>query len=84
MPNILTRLTDVFHEVFDDDGLQLTRGTSATDVERWDSLMHVTLMLATEREFGIRFSSTEVAQLQDVGELLDLIHVKAGNASHKF
>ncbi|NNF16045.1 MAG: acyl carrier protein [Gammaproteobacteria bacterium] len=79
MSNTLIRLTDVFHDVFDDAGLELSRQMSAADVEDWDSLMHVNLVLAAEREFGVRFSSTEVAQLVNVGELVDLIDAKSGN-----
>jgi len=76
---ILNRLTDVFHDVFDDGDIQLTRQMSAADVDEWDSLMHVNLVLAAEREFGVRFSSSEVAQLVNVGELADLIELKSGN-----
>lgn len=79
MSTTLNRLTEVFHDVFDDGDIQLARHTSAADVEEWDSLMHVNLVLAAEREFGVRFSSTEVAQLVNVGELIDLIELKCGN-----
>ena len=75
----LNRLTEVFHEVFDDDDIELSRETTAADVEDWDSLMHVTLILAAEREFDVRFNSTEVAQLHDVGQLIDLIDAKSAH-----
>jgi len=58
----------------------LSRETTAADVDEWDSLMHVNLILAAEREFSIRFTSTEVAQLLDVGGLVDLIDSKIANA----
>ena len=76
MSNVLEQLSDVFRDVFDDEDLVITRSTSATDIENWDSLTHVTLIIATEKRFGIRFSSTEVAGLQNVGELVDLIEKK--------
>lgn len=75
--DLLPRLEEMFQEVFDDDDLAITRETTARDVEEWDSLMHVTLMLAVERGFGVRFSSSEVAMLESVGELVDLIDSKS-------
>ena len=73
MGDCMERLNQVFQQVFDDDELQITRQTSAQDVEGWDSLMHVTLIVNVERAFDVRFSSAEVASLKDVGDLLDLI-----------
>jgi len=75
----LSRLTEVFQEIFDDGEIEVCRQTNATDIDAWDSLMHINLVLAAEREFDIRFSSSEVAQLHDVGELVDLIDAKAVN-----
>ena len=49
------------------------RQTSAKDIDEWDSLMHVNLILAVEARFGVRFTSTEVAGLKDVRELIDLV-----------
>jgi acyl carrier protein len=69
----LDELMPVFQQVFDDDELVVTRETSAADVEGWDSLTHVTLMLSVEKRFGIRFKSAQVASLKTVGELADLI-----------
>ena len=76
MDSIFDRLVVVFRDVFDDDDLEVTRETSAADVENWDSLMHVSLIIAVEKAFGVRFSSSEVAGLQNVGELADLIQAK--------
>jgi acyl carrier protein len=73
MSDILDRINEVFQEVFDDDEIRITRDTTAQDVEGWDSLMHVTLLVNIERAFGIRFTSSEVASLKNVGELADLI-----------
>lgn len=75
----LDKLTGVFREVFEEDDLVVTRTTSAKDVAGWDSVMHVTLMIAVERAFGVRFKSGNVAGLKNVGELADLIdRLKAG------
>lgn len=69
----LPRLTAVFREVFEEDDLSISRATTAKDIPAWDSVMHVTLMIAVERAFKLRFKSGEVAGLKNVGELIDLI-----------
>ena len=69
----LPRLNAVFCEVFEEDDLSISRATTAKDIPAWDSVMHVTLMIAVERAFKLRFKSGEVAGLKNVGELIDLI-----------
>ena len=76
MSDEIDRLRVIFQDVFDDDELLVTRDTDASDVAEWDSLMHVNLILAVEREFNIRFSSMEVATLVNVGHLADLVDAK--------
>jgi acyl carrier protein len=78
---VMTRLTCLFQRVFGDETLSLTRGTTAQDMEGWDSLMHINLIVAIEREFKIRFVTREIARLQNVGELIDLIARKEGVGS---
>jgi acyl carrier protein len=78
---VMNRLTGVFQCVFGDETLTLARGTTARDVEGWDSLMHINLIVAIEREFKIRFTTREIARLQNVGELIDLIAGKEGVSS---
>jgi acyl carrier protein len=73
MSDILTRLNSIFQDVFNDDELAVTDRTTAQDVEGWDSLMHVTLLVNVEKAFGLRFTSSEIASLKNVGELVDLI-----------
>lgn len=77
MSDRLERLNQVFRDVFDDDELDITRRTTANDVEGWDSLMHVTLIVNVEKAFKVKFSSSEVAALQNVGELIDLIDARS-------
>ena len=74
--DVLSRVNEVFREVFDDEELTVARETTAGDVSGWDSLMHVRLVLALEKAFGVRFSSSEVASLADVGELVDVLDRK--------
>lgn len=70
---ILDKLLAVFRDVFEDDELEISATTTAEDVDGWDSLMHVSLMINVERAFGVKFSSTQVASLKNVGELIDLV-----------
>jgi acyl carrier protein len=72
----LSRLQELFQNVFDDDKLVITRETTAQDVEAWDSVQNVTLMLEVETVFGVRFSTAEIAYLKNVGDLLDAIERK--------
>ncbi len=76
--DLLAKLTDIFQEVFEDDDLQITRDTSAADIEEWDSLMHVALLLNVEQGFGIKFNSGDVSGLKSVGDLADLIAARQG------
>ncbi len=78
MSDTLDRLNGVFQQVFDDDELEITPETTAKDVEGWDSLMHVTLLINVEKAFGVKFSSSEVASLKSVGDLAGLIEAKQG------
>ena len=79
MVDRLSRLNEVFQDVFDDDDISITRETTASDVEGWDSLMHVTLLINIEKAFGVKFTSSEVARLKSVGDLLDLVDAKLGH-----
>ena len=73
---ILTKLQPVFQEVFDEDDLIVTPQMSADDIDEWDSLSNVRLMISIEVEFGIKVKATEVANLSHVGLLVDLISKK--------
>ena len=77
-PRLRERLTEVFREVFDDETLELSDATTARDVDGWDSLQHITLILAVEREFSIRVTAAEAGLLANVGELLALVVAHGG------
>ena len=68
-----TMLGEIFRDFFDDDSLVLRPDMTARDVDGWDSLAHVRLLLNIERKFQIKFSAPEVGGLQSVGELVSLI-----------
>lgn len=70
------KLQAVFRDVFEDDELEINAQTTAADVEGWDSLAHVTLMINVEKRFGVKFRSSDIAQLKRVGELMDLINAQ--------
>jgi acyl carrier protein len=74
---IYQQLTRVFAEVFDDDAIVLTPTTTAEDVDGWDSLNHIRLIVSVEKAFQIKFSTPEIAKLKNVGELVALIASKA-------
>ena len=76
----MEKINEVFRSVFDDDELTVGRETTAADVEGWDSVMHVTLLINIEKAFGMRFSSSAVASLKSVGELADLVDASQGAA----
>lgn len=81
MTATIDRVQQVFRTLFDDEELVVRRETTASDVPNWDSMMHVSLMLAMEQEFRVRFTSSEVASMKNVGELIDLIARKSGIAA---
>jgi acyl carrier protein len=74
---VYNKLATVFREVFDEDELQLTPQTTADDVDGWDSLSHIRLVLAVSKAFGVKFSASEIGNLKNVGEFADLIEKKA-------
>ena len=74
---VLHKLNEIFQEVFDDDDLAIKPDYSAGDVDGWDSLTHIRMLLTVEKTFGVKFSTSEVGQLQTVGDLVRLIQSKA-------
>ena len=70
---IYTKLTEVFRDVFDDEDIVPNAETTAADVDDWDSLAHIRLILTVEKAFGIKFAASDVAGMKNVGELVHLI-----------
>ncbi len=69
-------LTEVFHDVFENDAIVLTPETTANEVDGWDSLSHTILISAVELKFQVKFSTREVLRLKNVGDLVQLIDSK--------
>lgn len=77
---ITDKLTPIFCDVFDDDELVITEVTTAQDVEGWDSLANIRVMVSVEKAFGIRFTAAEISNLKDVGALAELVLIKQTRA----
>jgi acyl carrier protein len=73
---IYRRLTDVFRSVFDDDNIVVIPELSAKDVEGWDSLNHLRLIITVQKEFNVKFSAAEVNRLDNVADMVSLIGSK--------
>lgn len=71
------RLNRVFQETFDDESIEIFDDMTADDIDEWDSLMHITLVVATEKEFGLQLDASEVGQLKDVGAMLNILQERA-------
>lgn len=74
--DIYDKLNDIFVDVLDLDEVALTDSTTADDIEEWDSLSHVQLVVAIEKAFGIKFTALEIMKWKNVGELADSIAQK--------
>jgi acyl carrier protein len=71
--HVREQLTGIFRKVFDDQTLELSDGMSAADVESWDSLTHINLIVAVEKAFKISLTTKEVQGLANVGELVRVV-----------
>jgi acyl carrier protein len=75
-PEILKKVNDIFIDVMDDDMIIINYGTTANDVDEWDSLNHIQLVVAIEKLFKIRFTSKEIQSWENVGAMVDSISSK--------
>lgn len=66
-------LNEVFQDVFDDEDIRVNDATTAADIEDWDSLEHINLIVAVEKKFNIKFNMGEVNTFKNVGEMVDII-----------
>ncbi len=71
--DILEKLNEVFHDVFDNNDIVVTEQTNANDIEEWDSLIHITLISAVEDEFDVSFDMKTVVSMKNVGDMIDAI-----------
>lgn len=74
--DIRAQLTEIFRDVFDDESIEIFDAMTAKDIEEWDSLNHINLIVAVERHFKVKFTTKEVSNLANVGEFVALIGSK--------
>jgi acyl carrier protein len=86
MNRIQTELQEIFRRVFDDE-LVITDSTSASDVDGWDSIAHINLIIAIEKHFGVKFTANEIGSLgrrgQNVGGMVQLLAEKTRRGVEK-
>lgn len=70
---IYKELDEIFQDVFDDDKIHVTSETKSSDIEDWDSLEHINLVVSIENHFGIKFNMNEVTTMKNVGEMVNII-----------
>ncbi len=75
--DILQIVEGIFRDLFRNDSLSIDAETSAKDIEGWDSLAHITLIVTIEKKFGIKFKLAELQDIRNVGDILDLVNAKA-------
>jgi acyl carrier protein len=73
---IYDTLNEVFRQVLEDDSIELTPSTTADDVEGWDSMNHIFIVVELEKRFGVKFQAAEMEELKNVGELAALVQQK--------
>ena len=74
--DLLASIRTTLADLLDNNELQLSESTVADDVDDWDSINHVRLLIELERQLGFRFRADEAGGLKNVGELIDLIQAK--------
>lgn len=70
---VMQEVQEIFRDNFDDEEIVLTDATNAEDIEDWDSLEQINLLTAIEKKYGLKFNLSDVRNLQNVGDLLDLL-----------
>ena len=73
---ILNQVQDIFRDILDEEELVLSNSTTAPEVEGWDSLTHIQLVVAVEKHFMFKFTSKEILSWKNVGEMIDSIESK--------
>lgn len=71
--DILKKVNEIFIDVLDNEDIVLNETTNSNDIEEWDSLGHIQLIVAIEKSFGIKFKSEDIASWQNVGEMVNRI-----------
>ena len=78
-PETLSDLQPIFDDIFGDESVALTAETTSDDIATWDSVAHVSIIVAVERQFGIMFDPDEIMDMENVGAMVEAIRTKAAN-----
>jgi len=70
---VFDKVQEIFRDIFDDENLVIQDSTNANDIDEWDSLTHISLVSAIEKEFGIKFALGELNSLKNIGAMIDII-----------
>lgn len=70
---ILFKLQDIFRDVFDDEELRISKDMDANDIDEWDSLNQINIVVLVEKEFNVKFNLAEVEALKNIGDMIELI-----------
>ena len=78
---VINKFNVIFEEVIDEGPVSLTDETTASDVDGWDSLTQIQLIVAIEKAFDVKFTSEEIVSWKNVGEMIDCFMTKRGDAA---
>jgi len=73
---LFEKIQGIFRDIFDDDELKIEESTNSSNIDDWDSINHINLVVAIESELNIKFNLDELSTLKDVGAMIDLILIK--------
>lgn len=75
---ILEQLNEIFIDVLDNSDIKLTEATTANDIEEWDSLYHIQLVVAIEKHYKVKFTASEIQSWKNVGDMANAVKNKLG------
>ena len=76
MNNVFEDIKEILIDIFDDEDLEITLNTCADDIEDWDSLAQMNIMVSISKHFKIKFSVEEIATLHNIGDLVKAVEAK--------
>lgn len=74
--NVFEEIKEIMIDIFDDEDLRITMETNADDIEEWDSLAQMNIMVSVSKHFKVKFSVEEIANLHNVGDLVKAVRAK--------